>query len=717
MKNIPGRNAMRSLLVAGVVLCACSAALAGEAIDQQVATIISEIDGGATVWRQSIALEKLGPDAAPAILETAREASPTVRLACAKALCSAKIGESVQGIKELARLIRDVPDDPVAVMAADMLGEVGQLRSELAIVDLLEAAENPRLKIALARSLYFAATEEVALTEANSTLRKLFKSDSPDIREACALALAEIGDVDADVQEVLVSLQTEPTDRGALARNLMRLYRLQDQMEKQFEAGDGLQDALLNEIRDKAQMYHVDEPVTIEELRDAAAAGMTDALDPFSTYFSEEDLARFREGLTGEYAGVGARVGYPGLGTEIGGRVFSVIRPIYSGPAYGAGLRSYDQIIAVDGKPTKDRKTDELVEEIRGKIGTDVVLTIRRRGWDEDRKITITRKQVKQDSVFSGMLPGGIGYVRLIRFGPDSADDFESALVKLENAGARGMVVDLRNNPGGYLAAARDIADLFLKDDKLIVSSRGRNKRIAPEEELRTQDKSTHPDYPLVLLINERSASASEIVAGALQDHKRATIVGTRTFGKGSVQKVLPLQTTGRACALKLTVAKYYLPSGRSIQRDPPAERGGVAPDIEVFSEQVVEPYQMRDFELLRSGGYLDSYWAAHGTTGRATLERLAEFDGDDEKRYPGFDEWFGTLKGRYERSTARRALRAWVRIQLSDERGEEFVVDFEDDAQLQRGAIEMAKLLNVDTESIEEYRGLMSKFRIEEGE
>jgi len=700
--------------VCAVALCAVlvSFAVAAET-DDAVAQIIGRITEGGPVWQQSTQLAELGVGAADSIRKALPTAKPTARLACAKALCS--LGDLKNGIPELRKLIEQHSEEPIAEFAATLLGEYGRMTSEVAIIDLLDKVSSPKVKIILARSLYSAAMSDAALEKANSTLRKLFKTKDRDVREACALALAEIGDVDADVQAILTELQTEPTLRGALAKNLLRIERLQAQAAKEFQNSQGLKDPLLNEIVNKARLYHVDEPATLEELRDGAAAGIAGVLDPFSGYFSEDDLKKFRERMTGEYAGIGAHVGYPGIGTDLSNRTFTIIRPIYYGPAYRAGLRSYDEIIEVDGVPTKDRDTEDIVRTLRGKVDAKVTVTVRRAGWKENKKFTITRESIKLPTVHSKMLPGKIAYIKLTSFGEKSTEEFEQALTELEKQGAKGLILDRRNNLGGLLTAARDIADMFLKDDKLIVSSRGRNPDMAPREELRTRDAKTHPDMPLVVLVNQRSASASEIVAGALQDHKRATLIGTRTYGKGSVQKVLPLSTAGGKAALKLTVAKYYLPSGRSIHRDPPGERGGVMPDIEIFLDNLVEPHKLRDFETLRLSGELDRYWNDHREKDRKTLEAIAHFDDNDEKRYPGFDKWFNSIKGQYDRATARKSLRTWLRIKLADERGEMYIIDFENDAQLQRAAMELAKRLEVNTEKIEEYKGLMDKFKMKQ--
>jgi carboxyl-terminal processing protease len=308
------------------------------------------------------------------------------------------------------------------------------------------------------------------------------------------------------------------------------------------------------------------EPVSDKELLENAIRGMISGLDPHSSYLDAEDYKELQIGTTGQFGGLGIEVGM-----EDG--FVKVIAPIDGTPAQSAGVKAGDLIIRLDEKPVKGMTLHQAVSLMRGKVGTNITLTIIREGEEKPLKITITRDTIKVLSVRSKSLGDGFGYVRISQFQANTGKNLVKAINKLkkENHGKlKGLVLDLRNNPGGVLNAAVEVSDAFLKKG-LIVYTKG---RIADSEMKFTATPETQLDgAPLVVLVNGGSASASEIVSGALQDHKRALILGTRTFGKGSVQTILPLDND---TALKLTTARYYTPSGRSIQNE------GIQPDIEL---------------------------------------------------------------------------------------------------------------------------------------
>jgi len=245
------------------------------------------------------------------------------------------------------------------------------------------------------------------------------------------------------------------------------------------------------------------------------------------------------------------------------------------------------------------------------------------------------------------------------------------------------------------------------------VYSEGRNKEVAPRNEMRTTDPATRPDYPIMLLVNGNSASASEIVAGALQDHRRAVLIGERTFGKGSVQQIMPLEASGRRAVLKLTVAKYFLPSGRSIHRSG-ENRGGVVPDIEAPFEP---SWSNESFEKLRAAGDFHRYSFAQWPRNKDKLMELARFDAEDASLYPGFDEWYDGLRVKTDRDSARRLLRQWLRVLTADERGRDWAADLEEDNQLQRAVSEAGKRIpGLDMKSIPEYRRFAAQDKAAEG-
>ena len=306
------------------------------------------------------------------------------------------------------------------------------------------------------------------------------------------------------------------------------------------------------------------EPVDDKKLLEDAIRGMLGGLDPHSSYLDKESYAELQEGTTGEFGGLGIEVGL-----EDG--FVKVISPIDDTPAQRAGVKAGDLIIRLDDTPVKGMSLNDAVEIMRGKPGTDIVLTIVRDGEDKPLKITITRDVIKVKSVRRRTLEPGYGYIRISNFQAHTTEDLRKALddLKTENNNElKGIVLDLRNNPGGVLNSAVGVSDLFLEKG-LIVYTEGR----VDDSKLRFNAKpgDSIKNIPLVVLVNAGSASASEIVAGALQDHKRAIIMGEKTFGKGSVQTILPM--TNEA-AVKLTTARYYTPNGRSIQAS------GITPDI-----------------------------------------------------------------------------------------------------------------------------------------
>lgn len=310
----------------------------------------------------------------------------------------------------------------------------------------------------------------------------------------------------------------------------------------------------------RAYVEEIDDRTLLEN----AIRGMLAGLDPHSSYLSGDDYDLLQETTTGEFGGLGIEVG-----REDG--YIKVISPIDDTPADRAGIQAGDFIIAIDSKPVRELLPEEAANMMRGEPGTEVTVTISREGV-EPFDLTVVREVISVASVRSMMLEPGYAYIRVAQFRTNTGDELEEELESLyaEHETLKGLVLDLRNNPGGVLQASVKAVDLFI-DQGAIVSTRGRmeGNDLAFDATLDT----LAPDVPLVVLINNGSASASEIVAGALQDHGRAIVMGTKSFGKGSVQSVLPLDERR---ALKLTTSRYYTPNGRSIQAQ------GIEPDITV---------------------------------------------------------------------------------------------------------------------------------------
>ncbi|MCC5858896.1 MAG: S41 family peptidase [Ectothiorhodospiraceae bacterium] len=321
----------------------------------------------------------------------------------------------------------------------------------------------------------------------------------------------------------------------------------------------------LSEVFSRIKADYVEE-VDDRQLLEDAVRGMLQGLDPHSSYLSPEEFRELQEGTTGQFGGLGIEVG-----TENG--FIKVIAPIDDTPAQRAGVEAGDLIIRLDGEPTRGMSLNEAVSRMRGEPGTDIVLTIVREGEDGPFDIRLTRDVIRVTSVRSRMLEPGYGYIRVSQFQSRTGAALQDAVEQLQEEAdglLLGLVLDLRNNPGGVLQAAVAVADTFLSEGQ-IVYTQGRLDQAQMRFSANGDDMLD--GAPMVVLINEGSASGSEIVAGALQDHRRAVIMGSRSFGKGSVQSVLPLQS---GAALKLTTARYYTPKGRSIQAE------GIVPDIEL---------------------------------------------------------------------------------------------------------------------------------------
>ncbi len=317
------------------------------------------------------------------------------------------------------------------------------------------------------------------------------------------------------------------------------------------------------DVFDRIKQAYV-EPVDDRQLLEDAIRGMLTGLDPHSAYLEAEAFENLQIHTSGEFGGLGIEVGM-----EDG--FIRVIAPIDDTPAQRAGVRAGDLIIKLDDTPVQGMDLNEAIDMMRGEVGTPIRLTIMREGRDQPLDLEIVRDVIKVASVRHELLEAGYGYLRISQFQAHTGEDLVAAIRDMQQEGAlKGLVLDLRNNPGGVLQAAVEVSNAFL-DEGLIVYTEGR----LPNSELRfnASEETAAPATPLVVLINGGSASASEIVAGALQDHQRAVIMGTDSFGKGSVQTVLPL---GEDRAIKLTTARYYTPSGRSIQAQ------GILPDLRV---------------------------------------------------------------------------------------------------------------------------------------
>lgn len=360
-------------------------------------------------------------------------------------------------------------------------------------------------------------------------------------------------------------------------------------------AGSSVADELpLEDIQTFAEVFERIKRAYVEEVDDQtllrnAMRGMLSELDPHSAYLDENEYQSLRESTQGEFGGIGIEVG-----TENG--QLMVITPIDDTPASRAGLLSRDIIVAIDGTPTDSMSLQEAVTLMRGEPGTDLRISVLRSGEDSPREFILTREVIRSESVKHELLEPGYGYLRVSQFQSRTTEQAREALERMaQEQPLEGLILDLRNNPGGVLQAAVGIADLFL-DEGLIVYTEG---RLSDTEMAFSASPSTPAgDVPLVVLINGGSASAAEIVAGALQDQRRGVIMGTDSFGKGSVQQIMPL---GNGEGLKLTTALYYTPNGRSIQAQ------GIKPDVDVVRGRLEVAESRREIRESDLEGHLSA--------------------------------------------------------------------------------------------------------------
>ncbi len=319
-------------------------------------------------------------------------------------------------------------------------------------------------------------------------------------------------------------------------------------------------------VVDELNQKYVQE-VDKKKLFEGAYRGMLSTLDPYSQFIDSKELQEFEIGTKGEFGGLGIEI-------TIENNILTVITPFIGSPAYNAGILAGDKILKIGNETTENMKIEDAVKRLRGKPGTTVTITILHEGADKTQEITLTRAIIEVPNVHYRMLDetAKIGYIQLVSFQEHTVEKLKEALEKLKAQGMKGVVLDVRNNPGGLLSVAIEVSNLFLPEGAVVVRTEGRSK--AQSMQYKATKKGSYEDLPMAILVNKGSASASEIVAGALRDHGRAILVGETTFGKGSVQSVVPFEEYN--AALKLTTARYYTPKGtQSI------DGAGIKPDLE----------------------------------------------------------------------------------------------------------------------------------------
>lgn len=747
---------------------------------------------GQAVWDLALEAQELGPSAAFELGRAVEQARGVTKVALAKALlvmegADAQHGQAIQALRDV---ITAEGDRQLRIYAAQLLGKHGRRSDVRPLERHLDSITDSIVKVHVLKVLRLRGRSR----EAESALRELLESDDFGVRSEAALALAEIGNL-AVARETLTKLKDEPTDRGRRAAAILEIEDLLGQVEKYGALEDSneilqqrnatikslegeverLKEAvrsgvaggegtsveggeLFQELFDLIRSGYVDEKKTnMKDLIDHAASGIADSLDPFSSYMNQETLERFDQDLQQQYGGIGAVVQ---IDRKTG--YLTITRPIYGNPADQAGLRTLDKIIEVEGQPTKGKTVTDLVKVLKGSPGTPVNMKVMPfLGPQEEKMVQVTRQQIMLRSVRYDMLPGDIGYVQLAQFGAFATQEVEMALSALEQQGMRGLIFDLRGNPGGLLSAAVEIADKFLDDDQLVVYSEGRGPRYGvrqddggPAVQHRRKMQPKHPDYPLVVLVDENAASASEIVSGALQAHKRAELVGQQTFGKGSVQNIFKLDSMDGKAALRMTIAYYYLPDGRCIHRERDVEGwrfatqmraeierwrrdgelsdqqaddllkqyqpapGGVHPDYLV--EQPVFPMEKQRafaqiFDQYLLENYVQRLWLAH----KDAFHKLALTDDFQTAGYPEFDKLWATVQEKLDeegraaidQNDVRMLLRSTIRRFTQDDVSRELTSDYQEDRQLQAAIMIMAQRTDQDLAKLPELSFIKQRF------
>jgi C-terminal peptidase prc len=541
-------------LLAALLLGLAALPAAGDDIDEaaaarSIATLL-EADPDADVrrvWSLSESLAAVGREAIRPLKESLASATPARRLAISRALVL--LDDLTLALGEMRNLVDDEAAAPELKEAAlRVIGQEGEIEESEWLADRVDTTFEPRVKMAMAKALW--ALNFSNKGKGKEVLRAFLESDDPDLQAAGALALGEIGAA-ADAKPILRRLKDEPTERGRSAAFLLRALELEQIGERALDTPPVLPPVpeaggpagswpLLDEIRRILGRFYLEpEKVNAAGLEDSAAHGFTRALDPYTNYLTPEETSALYEDLHRDYAGVGAYV----YNDPRNGDRFTISRPIFGGPVYQAGLQAGDVVVRVDGVDTTGMEVDDAVRRLKGPPGTSVVVTIYRRGWSAPRDFRLVRRRITIPSVEFDRLPGNIGFLRILSFSEETTEEVAKVLAEFDAAGIVGLVLDLRFNGGGYLKSAVEIASFFLPARTLVVTEKGRAGIYRDQVHHASTAGAGRPQVPMVVLVNEATASASEILAGALQVHKRARLIGHMTFGKGSVQMPTELKT------------------------------------------------------------------------------------------------------------------------------------------------------------------------------
>ncbi len=670
-----------------------------------------------TVWDVALKVQDLGPE----VVEHAREAmtspEPHVKLALAKALYALDAADphAISGLL-------DGRDPKAAEIAARLMG-LGRDAEEKILREAAKKPLSPLVRVACAASLWDITGSE----EWKGVLQGMLTSGDAAAARSAAIELGRMGDVHL-VKGLLEKYRNEPSLGGRISTAILDSQEIQAaQDEVSIRKHD-----LFEEVASLVSNSYVDDTVQEafkprkidrEFLVDAAASGIASSLDRFCGYMTKKAYDEDRTRASGSYAGIGAYVRTMDFdldGTGEKSRVLRVDRPIYTppAPAYKAGLRSGDLVLEVfDPKTEKwsslvNLDLQEAIEKLKGPVGTDVKVRVRHRGKSTLDELTITRAMITINVAVPDMLEAGIGYIYLKRFDNKASQDLEKALDVLETNGMKALILDLRGNPGGALTEVLDCCRKFLNGSTSMLITYTLGRTAEWTKWYYTTRGKTHPPFPMAILIDNDSASGSEMLSGAMQAYKRAVVIGETSYGKGSGQTVFPLMQSRDAAGdpqrfFRMTIFKYYLHNKTSIHQR------GVKPDIEQEYDKISAFQYFWQEKLLRDDSitaFIDSVWAKENIP---LFDGLARFDDFDHAKYPGFDKFYTSLDTKLDRNYVRRLLRTQIRERLQDEKGMAYERDdFQEDSQIQRAIIELLRQIRIDPKSVPQYAHFADKFK-----
>lgn len=702
---------LRALSVIAVFMLVFSFARAEEQVRPEdavrilLAPLAQDTDNGE--WDTGTALFRLGPDAQPALEAALEGAAPSQTLALSYALL--RLGSQNQATRALEQMITSdkLPLDS-RMSAAALLGSYGGNYASARLRMLLADTALPELlRVEMAKSLWKLTHGATAHDILTAVMRD---GKTRAARTEATLALGRFGRF-TDTQAQLELLATQPGKYGEEARTIIDQNRKIDLQTSRDDFPARLMQELIQKTR---QLYAPDDtdPGEVEQLKpenmaSVAADAMLHSIDPFSAYLDEEDFRDLAEQMRADYGGIGAWVGVRN------GR-FTILTPMYGQPAFQAGIRSLDVVDQVDGQDISGLPLNKVVKMLKGKPKSKVTLSIVRRGWDEPRNFEVVRDLIEVPSINAQLLPGNIGYIRLNGFNEDPRLDsstskaLQKTLEEFKKQGMTGLLLDMRNNPGGLLPEAVHVSEQFVANGNKVVSSKG---KALPEQSY-FSTISGEPTWtgPMVVLINQGSASASEIVAGALRDLDRATLVGQKTYGKGSVQQLIPIDLTGGRTRMKLTIAKYYLPKGECIHKK------GIEPHVK-SDDAPMSASEVEARWTLRDNHELVEWVEKHFDTFGKQLRDLLAFDNYSVEGYPEFEGLYKAMQEKYPnlkltKEILRKELRVGIFSYLKDRLGEENqVVDVQESETLQQALVVLGQKLPSGLPNLPLYNAFREKF------